>query len=128
VNEDLSVGAQSSADHLLHSLGFADEDVTSEAAAACNDRRLDRMGRAARLDRGMIPAHHFPRLTAQNHRVTNPPSTACNCIAWAVGDTQSKWKPGLHWPLPTDPRIDTVGELQKTARGILWLVANVHAQ
>lgn len=61
----------------------------------------------------MIPANLFPRLTAQNHRVTSPPPTDYNCIAWAAGDTEHWWQPGLHWPRPTHPFDDTIAELQK---------------
>lgn len=61
----------------------------------------------------MISADLFPRLTADNHRVTSPPSTSYNCIAWAAGDTTNWWQPGVHWPFPTDPFIDTVAELQR---------------
>lgn len=41
----------------------------------------------------------FPRLTPDNHRVTSPPTTDYNCIAWAAGDTDRWWEPGVHWPV-----------------------------
>jgi len=61
----------------------------------------------------MISTILFPRLTAANHRVTSPPSTSYNCIAWAVGDTQNWWQPGLHWPFPPHPLDDTITELKR---------------
>jgi len=68
----------------------------------------------------MIPASLFPRLNSQNHRVTSPPSTSYNCIAWAAGDTQNWWQPGLHWPLPTHPFDDTIAELQSIFRSLAY--------
>ncbi len=41
----------------------------------------------------------FPRLTPENHRVTSPAAIEYNCIAWAVGDTENWWQPGLFWPV-----------------------------
>jgi hypothetical protein len=61
----------------------------------------------------MISNTSFPRLTAQNHRITNPPTTQYNCIAWAAGDTKNWWQPGLYWPFPTNPFDDTIGELKR---------------
>jgi len=42
----------------------------------------------------------FPRLTPDNHRVTSPPTTDYNCIAWAADDTERWWEPGVYWPIP----------------------------
>ena len=61
----------------------------------------------------MISFSHFPNLTATNHRVTSPPSTDYNCIAWAAGDTKNWWQPGIYWPLPTHPLDESLAELQK---------------
>jgi hypothetical protein len=61
----------------------------------------------------MIAYSFFPRLKAANHRVTSPPTTLYNCIAWAVGDTNNWWQAGLHWPFPTHPLDDTVAELKR---------------
>ncbi len=44
----------------------------------------------------------FPRLTAENHQVTSPPTPDYNCIAWSAGDTEHWWQPGLYWPLEID--------------------------
>jgi hypothetical protein len=49
----------------------------------------------------MIPVSFFPRLTVQNHRVTSPPSTSYNCIAWAAGVSSNWW-----WPV-FDPVQET---------------------
>jgi hypothetical protein len=45
----------------------------------------------------------FPRLRGGNYRVTSPPDTHYNCIAWAAGDTRRWWWPERdiengHWP------------------------------
>ncbi len=61
----------------------------------------------------MIPTDLFPRLTVHNHRTTSPASTLYNCIAWAQGDTQNWWQPGLHWPFATHPLDDTIEELKR---------------
>src|SRR6266446_6119334 len=71
------------------------------------------MGHRPGVDFLMIATACFPRLTPQNHRITSPPSTTYNCIAWATGDTENWWQPGLHWPFPGHPLDDTVEELKK---------------
>jgi hypothetical protein len=48
----------------------------------------------------MIGTPEFPRLTADNHRVTSPESPDYNCVAWSAGDTQHWWQPGVYWPVP----------------------------
>ncbi len=50
-------------------------------------------------------SHDFPRLTAANHRQTSPPDVDYNCIAWAAGDAEHWWQPGLYWPTAA-PRDD----------------------
>ena len=59
----------------------------------------------------MIPPHAFPRLTADNHRVTSPASREYNCIAWAAGDAGAWWWPDPEgvgfWPEGA-PRQETV--------------------
>jgi hypothetical protein len=52
---------------------------------------------------------NFPRLTAQNHRVTSPATQDYNCIAWAAGDTRRWWQPAVFWPFPVAP---TAGDIQ----------------
>lgn len=44
----------------------------------------------------------FPRLTLDNHRVTSPPTTDYNCIAWSAGDTERWWEPGRYWPISAE--------------------------
>ncbi|HJT77779.1 MAG TPA: hypothetical protein VJ739_11310 [Gemmataceae bacterium] len=46
----------------------------------------------------MIPKDLFPRLTPSNHRVTSAANPAYNCVAWAAGDTEHWWQPGVFWP------------------------------
>lgn len=50
----------------------------------------------------MIGPPNFPRLTADNHRVTSPATADYNCVAWSAGDTEHWWEPGVFWPVPTD--------------------------
>jgi hypothetical protein len=47
----------------------------------------------------MTPGAHFPRLTAENHRITSPATSDYNCVAWAAGDTGHWWQPGVYWPV-----------------------------
>lgn len=51
----------------------------------------------------MIGSKDFPRLTATNHRITSPPSTDYNGIAWSAGDTHHWWQPGVYWPISVPP-------------------------
>ena len=46
----------------------------------------------------MLPETSFPRLTPENHRLASPPTLDYNCIAWAAGDTENWWQPGIYWP------------------------------
>jgi hypothetical protein len=48
----------------------------------------------------MMGSEAFPRLSATNHRATSPATPEYNCVAWAAGDTQHWWQPGVYWPLP----------------------------
>ena len=50
----------------------------------------------------------FPRLTAQNHRITSPASATYNCVAWAADDVERWWQPGTFW-LPEDWPKDDFG-------------------
>jgi hypothetical protein len=61
----------------------------------------------------MIPRDLFPRLTADNHRMTSPSSPDYNCVAWTAGDTEHWWQPGVFWPVPTDPDDHGLGALEK---------------
>ena len=53
-------------------------------------------------------ADDFPRLTAQNHRITSPATRDYNCVAWAAGDVERWWQPGVYW-LPPDWPDDDFG-------------------
>jgi hypothetical protein len=46
-----------------------------------------------------LSRHDFRRLTESNHRLTSAADPDYNCIAWAVGDTEHWWQPGLYWPI-----------------------------
>ena len=61
----------------------------------------------------------FPRLTAQNHRVTSPRDLNYNCVAWAMGITDRRWDPNSaegYWPdgVPQDVAVDTFVTLFET--------------
>ena len=56
----------------------------------------------------MTGSKEFPRLTPSNHRVTSPATTDYNCIAWAHGDIERWWQPGVYWQ-PADWPEDDVG-------------------
>ena len=47
----------------------------------------------------MGPDRDFPRLAPQNHRITSPAAIEYNCVAWAAGDTENWWQPGVYWPV-----------------------------
>jgi len=53
--------------------------------------------------------HLLPNLTAETYRITSPANWQYNCIAWAVGQTDSWWWPtsGQFWP-PGVPREETL--------------------
>ena len=53
-------------------------------------------------------SHDFPRLTAQNHRITSPATPKYNCIAWAAEDVEHWWQPGIYW-LPEEWPADDFG-------------------
>jgi hypothetical protein len=46
----------------------------------------------------MISKMGPPNLTERNYRITSPPSLEYNCVAWAAGDTDHWWQPGVYWP------------------------------
>ncbi len=62
----------------------------------------------------MISTNDFPRLTEQNHRVTSPSSPDYNCIAWAAGDIEHWWQPGVHWPIATAEYDYGIGILEQS--------------
>ena len=45
----------------------------------------------------MNPSRDLPGLTPDNHRETSPKDSKYNCIAWAAGDTENWWQPGVYW-------------------------------
>jgi hypothetical protein len=51
----------------------------------------------------------LPNLSVENYRITSPTSWQYNCIAWAVGISDSWWwpVPGRFWP-PDVPREETL--------------------
>lgn len=59
----------------------------------------------------------FPRLMPDNHRVTSPATPAYNCIAWAAGDTEHWWPPGVYWRPADWPSDDAgLGALERVFR------------
>jgi hypothetical protein len=65
----------------------------------------------------MNPDQDFPRLTPENHRTTSPAAIDYNCVAWAAGDTENWWQPGVFWPAQTPPDefgISTLEDAFKT--------------
>ena len=50
----------------------------------------------------MIDPLEFPRLTSANYRVTSPPTSDYNCIAWSLGDSERWWQAGQFWPFPVE--------------------------
>jgi hypothetical protein len=61
----------------------------------------------------MMASKLFPHLTPENHQVTSPATPAYNCIAWAAGDTQHWWQPGLYWPVTVPSDDYSVGALMQ---------------
>ena len=66
----------------------------------------------------MISRRGFPRLTDQNHRITSPPTTDYNCIAWSVENTKRWWQPGVYWPIPADQEECGLGNLVEALRSL----------
>jgi hypothetical protein len=61
----------------------------------------------------MLPKNDFPRLTDANHRITSPANPEYNCVAWAAGDTEHWWQPGLFWPAIPVPDDYGIGTLEQ---------------
>lgn len=61
----------------------------------------------------MTSSSDFPRLNQQNHRVTSPASLDYNCIAWAAGDIDHWWQPGIYWPIDMPASEYGLGVLQR---------------
>jgi len=60
----------------------------------------------------------FPRLTTENHRVTSPAMIDYNCIAWAAGDTERWWEPGVFWPIESPPDNYGIGILEAAFKSL----------
>ena len=60
----------------------------------------------------------FPRLTAQNHRISSPATKVYNCIAWAANDTLQWWEPGVFWPLEASPGDESIRMLMRVFQGL----------
>ena len=65
-------------------------------------------------------AETFPRLTASRYRDNSPPDVGYNCVAWAAGDTQHWWQPGIHWPVLTSR--DDFGVAHWRKRFVRWVM------
>ena len=56
----------------------------------------------------------FVGLTASSYEITSPSTPACNCAAWAAGETSRCWDPGVgegaHWPAEI-PRVLSLANL-----------------
>lgn len=42
----------------------------------------------------------FPLLNENNHERQSDPDEDYNCFAWAAGDNERRWDPGLRWYWP----------------------------
>lgn len=42
----------------------------------------------------------FPNLISDGYVVVSPKTQAYNCVAWAAGDPNRWWEPGIYWPGP----------------------------
>ena len=60
----------------------------------------------------------FPRLTPRNHRVTSPATVDYNCVAWAAGDTEHWWQPGVFWPVDAPPQEYGISALEDAFRAL----------
>jgi hypothetical protein len=47
----------------------------------------------------------FPGLTGSRYEITSQPTNKYNCIAWAAGDDEFWWWPGLHWPRDVPAKV-----------------------
>lgn len=61
----------------------------------------------------------FPELIRDRFEVTSPADPYYNCIAWAVGDTDTPWWPGslgCYWPrrVPPNDSVDAFKQLFAT--------------
>jgi hypothetical protein len=68
----------------------------------------------------MIADRNFPRLTPDNHRPTSPPAAEYNCVAWAAGDAENWWQPGVYWPVESPPADYGLGTLEVAFKGLVF--------
>jgi hypothetical protein len=61
----------------------------------------------------MITRDQFPRLTADNYRVTSPATADYNCVGWAAGDVSRWWQPGVWWPIASASDDFGISALEK---------------
>ena len=66
----------------------------------------------------MLPETSFPRLTPENHRSVSPPTLDYNCIAWAAGDTENWWQPGVYWPTTVAAKEYGISVLEEAFRAM----------
>jgi hypothetical protein len=69
-------------------------------------------------------ADDFPRLTAQNHRSTSPATPDYNCVAWAAGDLEHWWQPGVYWLPPDWPHDGGSGSFPFARRSHFGAISN----
>ncbi len=61
----------------------------------------------------------FPRMDGSHYRLTSPPNSSYNCIAWAVGTNDEWWDPDEDYFWPADlPRDYDVATLTMLYEGI----------
>jgi hypothetical protein len=60
----------------------------------------------------------FPKLSAENHEITSPKTVRYNCIAWAAGDTDRWWQPGMFWPVRSSRDDHGVGNVVEAFRSL----------
>ena len=82
--------------------------------------RLARLGNPPWVYFLVTPSAEFPRLTPSNHRITSPPTSAYNCIAWAAADVANWWHPGVFWPI-SQPKDDASVEALVEVFAVPWL-------
>lgn len=66
----------------------------------------------------MIPHDDLPRLTKDNHRSISPRSVGYNCVAWAAGDTEHWWQPGVYWPTEASRDDHGIGALEEAFKAL----------
>src|SRR6202042_102938 len=75
-------------------------------------------GAKNRASSGMRADRDFPRLTPRTPRVTSPATVDYNCVAWAAGDTEHWWQPGVFWPVDAPPQEYGISALEDAFRAL----------